>query len=235
VVLLLSIKEVYAGYGEIEIIHGISLEVNEGEIVSIVGPNGSGKSTLLKSIFSLVDIMGGEINYLNSNLIQINTDQMIKKGLSFVPQTDNIFPTLTVEENLELGAYVSKKKLKDRFDLIYNLFPPLVEKRKKKAGTLSGGQRQMVAFGRALVIEPKLLLLDEPTAGLAPMYIDLILEKVAEINKTGVSILMVEQNAKKALAMSDRGYVLAAGEKKYEDSGRGLLENEEVAQLFLGG
>ncbi|CCU79739.1 Branched-chain amino acid transport ATP-binding protein LivF (TC 3.A.1.4.1) [Halanaerobium saccharolyticum subsp. saccharolyticum DSM 6643] len=232
---MLSIKEVYAGYGEIEIIHGISLEVNEGEIVSIVGPNGSGKSTLLKSIFSLVDIMGGEINYLNSNLSQVNTDQMIKKGLSFVPQTDNIFPTLTVEENLELGAYVSKKKLKDRFDLIYNLFPPLVEKRKKKAGTLSGGQRQMVAFGRALVIEPKLLLLDEPTAGLAPMYIDLILEKVAEINKTGVSILMVEQNAKKALAMSDRGYVLAAGEKKYEDSGRGLLENEEVAQLFLGG
>jgi len=235
VVLVLSIKEIYAGYGEIEIIHGISLEVNEGEIVSIVGPNGSGKSTLLKSIFSLVDIMGGEINYLDSDLTKITTDQMIKKGLAFVPQTDNVFPTMTVEENLELGAYVSKKKLKDRFDLIYNLFPPLVEKRKKKAGTLSGGQRQMVAFGRALVIEPRLLLLDEPTAGLAPMYIDLILEKVEEINKTGVSILMVEQNAKKALAMSDRGYVLAAGEKKYEDSGRGLLENEEVAQLFLGG
>lgn len=232
---MLSIKEVYAGYGEIEIIHGISLEVNEGEVVSIVGPNGSGKSTLLKSIFSLVDIMGGEINYLDSDLTKITTDQMIKKGLSFVPQTDNVFPTLTVEENLELGAYVAKKKLKDRFDLIYDLFPPLVEKRKKKAGTLSGGQRQMVAFGRALVIEPQLLLLDEPTAGLAPMYIDLILEKVEEINKTGVSILMVEQNAKKALAMSDRGYVLAAGEKKYEDSGRGLLENEEVAQLFLGG
>ena len=233
--LFLSIKEIYAGYGEIEIIHGISLTVNEGEVVSIVGPNGSGKSTLLKSIFSLVDIMGGEINYLDSDLTKITTDQMIKKGLSFVPQTDNVFPTLTVEENLELGAYVAKKKLKDRFDLIYDLFPPLVEKRKKKAGTLSGGQRQMVAFGRALVIEPQLLLLDEPTAGLAPMYIDLILEKVEEINKTGVSILMVEQNAKKALAMSDRGYVLAAGEKKYEDSGRGLLENEEVAQLFLGG
>lgn len=232
---MLSIKEIYAGYGEIEIIHGISLRVNEGEIVSIVGPNGSGKSTLLKSIFSLVDVMGGEINYLNQDLTQITTDQMIKKGLSFVPQTDNVFTTLTVEENLELGAYVSKKKLKDRFDLIYDLFPPLVEKKKKRAGTLSGGQRQMVAFGRALVIEPKLLLLDEPTAGLAPMYIDLILEKVEEINKTGVSILMVEQNAKKALAMSDRGYVLAAGEKKYEDSGRGLLENEEVAQLFLGG
>ena len=232
---MLNIKDIYAGYGEIEIIHGISLEVNEGEIVSIVGPNGSGKSTLLKSIFSLVDIMGGKINYMNSDLTKITTDKMIKKGLSFVPQTDNIFPTLTVEENLELGAYVSKKKLKDRFDLIYDLFPPLVEKRKKKAGTLSGGQRQMVAFGRALVIEPKLLLLDEPTAGLAPMYIDLILEKVEEINKTGVSILMVEQNAKKALAMSDRGYVLAAGEKKYEDTGRALLENEEVAQLFLGG
>ena len=137
---MLRINEIYAGYGEIEIIHGISLNVEQGEIVSIVGPNGSGKSTLLKSIFSLVDIMGGEINYLGSDLTATATDQMIKKGLSFVPQTDNIFPTLTVEENLELGAYVSTKKLSDRFDLIYNLFPPLIEKRKKKAGTLSGGQ-----------------------------------------------------------------------------------------------
>jgi branched-chain amino acid transport system ATP-binding protein len=235
VVFLLKINDIYAGYGEIEIIHGISLEVKEGEIVSIVGPNGSGKSTLLKSIFSLVDIMKGNIDYLGTDLTKLGTDKMIEQGLSFVPQTDNVFPTLTVAENLELGAYVSNKNLKDRFDLIYSLFPPLVEKRKKKAGTLSGGQRQMVAFGRALVMEPKLLLLDEPTAGLAPMFIDLILDKVVEINKTGVSILMVEQNAKKALAMSDRGYVLAAGEKKYEDSGKGLLENEEVAQLFLGG
>ncbi|WP_089861123.1 ABC transporter ATP-binding protein [Halanaerobium salsuginis] len=234
-VFLLKINDIYAGYGEIEIIHGISLEVKEGEIVSIVGPNGSGKSTLLKSIFSLVDIMKGNIDYLGTDLTKLGTDKMIEQGLSFVPQTDNVFPTLTVAENLELGAYVSNKNLKDRFDLIYSLFPPLVEKRKKKAGTLSGGQRQMVAFGRALVMEPKLLLLDEPTAGLAPMFIDLILDKVVEINKTGVSILMVEQNAKKALAMSDRGYVLAAGEKKYEDSGKGLLENEEVAQLFLGG
>ncbi|MFN2339924.1 MAG: ABC transporter ATP-binding protein [Halanaerobium sp.] len=232
---LLKINDIYAGYGQIEIIHGISLAVEEGEIVSIVGPNGSGKSTLLKAIFSLVDLMGGEINYLGEKLNNVNTDQMIKKGLSFVPQTDNVFPSLTVEENLDLGAYVSKKNLSDRFDLIYSLFPPLVEKKKKKAGTLSGGQRQMVAFGRALIMEPKLLLLDEPTAGLAPMFIDLILEKVKDINKTGVSILMVEQNAKKALALSDRGYVLAAGEKKYEDSGRGLLENDEVAQLFLGG
>jgi branched-chain amino acid transport system ATP-binding protein len=235
VVFLLKINDIYAGYGEIEIIHGISLEVKEGEIVSIVGPNGSGKSTFLKSIFSLVDIMKGNIDYLGTDLTKLGTDKMIEQGLSFVPQTDNVFPTLTVAENLELGAYVSNKNLKDRFDLIYSLFPPLVEKRKKKAGTLSGGQRQMVAFGRALVMEPKLLLLDEPTAGLAPMFIDLILDKVVEINKTGVSILMVEQNAKKALAMSDRGYVLAAGEKKYEDSGKGLLENEEVAQLFLGG
>lgn len=232
---MLKINDIYAGYGEIEIIHGISLEVKEGEIVSIVGPNGSGKSTLLKSIFSLVDIMKGNIDYLGTDLTKLGTDKMIEQGLSFVPQTDNVFPTLTVAENLELGAYVSNKNLKDRFDLIYSLFPPLVEKRKKKAGTLSGGQRQMVAFGRALVMEPKLLLLDEPTAGLAPMFIDLILDKVVEINKTGVSILMVEQNAKKALAMSDRGYVLAAGEKKYEDSSKGLLENEEVAQLFLGG
>jgi branched-chain amino acid transport system ATP-binding protein len=235
VVFLLEINDIRAGYGEIEIIHGLSLYVNEGEIVSIVGPNGSGKSTLLKSIFALVDIMGGEINYQGELLNNVGTEKMIKKGLSFVPQTDNIFPSLTVHENLELGGYVSKKKLKERLDLIYDLFPPLIEKRKKRAGTLSGGQRQMVAFGRALIMEPKLLLLDEPTAGLAPMYISLILDKVKDINDIGVTILMVEQNAKKALAMSDRGYVLAAGEKKYEDSGRALLENEEVAQLFLGG
>lgn len=232
---MLEINDIRAGYGEIEIIHGLSLYVNEGEIVSIVGPNGSGKSTLLKSIFALVDIMDGEINYQGELLNNLGTEKMIQKGLSFVPQTDNIFPSLTVHENLELGGYISKGKLKDRLDLIYELFPPLVEKRKKRAGTLSGGQRQMVAFGRALIMEPKLLLLDEPTAGLAPMFIDLILDKVQEINDTGVTILMVEQNAKKALAMSDRGYVLAAGEKKYEDSGRALLENEEVAQLFLGG
>lgn len=232
---MLEINDIRAGYGEIEIIHGLSLYVNEGEIVSIVGPNGSGKSTLLKSIFALVDIMDGEINYQGELLNNLGTEKMIQKGLSFVPQTDNIFPSLTVHENLELGGYISKKKLNDRLDLIYELFPPLVEKRKKRAGTLSGGQRQMVAFGRALIMEPKLLLLDEPTAGLAPMFIDLILDKVEAINDTGVTILMVEQNAKKALAMSDRGYVLAAGEKKYEDSGRALLENEEVAQLFLGG
>lgn len=232
---MLEINDIRAGYGEIEIIHGISLYVNEGEIVSIVGPNGSGKSTLLKSIFSLVDLMGGEINYQGELLNNVGTEKMIKKGLSFVPQTDNIFPSLTVHENLELGGYISKKKLKERLDLIYDLFPPLIEKRKKRAGTLSGGQRQMVAFGRALIMEPKLLLLDEPTAGLAPMYIGLILDKVKDINDIGVTILMVEQNAKKALAMSDRGYVLAAGEKKHEDSGRALLENEEVAQLFLGG
>jgi branched-chain amino acid transport system ATP-binding protein len=235
VVFLLEINDIRAGYGEIEIIHGLSLYVNEGEIVSIVGPNGSGKSTLLKSIFALVDIMGGEINYQGELLNNVGTEKMIKKGLSFVPQTDNIFPSLTVHENLELGGYVSKKKLRERLDLIYDLFPPLIEKRKKRAGTLSGGQRQMVAFGRALIMKPKLLLLDEPTAGLAPMYISLILDKVKDINDIGVTILMVEQNAKKALAMSDRGYVLAAGEKKYEDSGRALLENEEVAQLFLGG
>jgi len=232
---LLEINDIRAGYGEIEIIHGLSLYVDEGEVVSIVGPNGSGKSTLLKSIFALVDIMDGDIKYEGEILNDIGTEMMIRKGLSFVPQTDNIFPSLTVHENLELGGYVSKQKLHERLDLIYELFPPLVEKSKKRAGTLSGGQRQMVAFGRALIMEPKLLLLDEPTAGLAPMFIDLILDKVEEINKTGVTILMVEQNAKKALAMSDRGYVLAAGEKKYEDSGRALLENEEVAQLFLGG
>jgi len=230
---LLRINEIYAGYGEIEIIHGISLNVEQGEIVSIVGPNGSGKSTLLKSIFSLVDIMGGEINYLGSDLTATATDQMIKKGLSFVPQTDNIFPTLTVEENLELGAYVSTKKLSDRFDLIYNLFPPLIEKRKKKAGTLSGGQRQMVAFGRALVMEPKLLLLDEPTAGLAPMFIDLILEKVEEINKTGVSILMVEQNAKKALELCDYAYVLENGKVVLSGRGDDLIKNDKVKEAYL--
>ncbi|PRX29291.1 amino acid/amide ABC transporter ATP-binding protein 2 (HAAT family) [Orenia metallireducens] len=234
--MILQVKDVVSGYGDMDILHGISIEVNQGEIVSIVGPNGSGKSTTLKTIFGLVNLKQGEVLYYGDSINQNTPDQLVGLGLSFVPQSDNVFPSLTVHENLEMGAFISKTNKKYRFDLIYDLFPPLKEKRKTQAGNLSGGQRQMVAFGRALIMEPELLLLDEPTAGLSPLYIDMILEKVAEINKeTGVSVLMVEQNAKKALKMSDRGYVLAAGQKKYEDTGQALLNNEEVAQLFLGG
>jgi len=234
--MILQVNDVVSGYGDMDILHGISIEVNQGEIVSIVGPNGSGKSTTLKTIFGLVNLKQGEILYYGDSINQNTPDQLVGLGLSFVPQSDNVFPSLTVHENLEMGAFISKTNKKYRFDLIYDLFPPLKEKRKTQAGNLSGGQRQMVAFGRALIMEPELLLLDEPTAGLSPLYIDMILDKVAEINKeTGVSVLMVEQNAKKALKMSDRGYVLAAGQKKYEDTGQALLNNEEVAQLFLGG
>lgn len=233
--MLLEVKDVVAGYGEMIILHGISIRVNKGEVVSIVGPNGSGKSTLLKTIFGLLKPREGKVLYRGKEIGGFKPDRLVRLGFSFVPQSDNVFPSLTVHENLEMGAFVNNKNIEDRLTLIYDLFPPLKEKRKKRTGTLSGGQRQMVAFGRALIIEPDLLLLDEPTAGLAPMYIDMILDKVKDINNTGVPILMVEQNAKKALEMSDRGYVLATGQNKYEDTGQGLLNNNEVAELFLGG
>lgn len=234
--MILQVKDVVSGYGEMDILHQISLEVKSGEIVSIVGPNGSGKSTTLKTIFGLLTPKEGDIIYNKESISGARPEELVELGLSFVPQSDNVFPNLTVHENLEMGAFTAKECMKHRYELVYDIFPPLKEKSKEKAGNLSGGQRQMVAFGRALIIEPNLLLLDEPTAGLAPLYINLILDKVEEINReTEISVLMVEQNATKALEMSDRGYVLAAGKNKYEDTGQGLLENEEVAELFLGG
>ena len=232
---LLSLQDVRGGYGEVDILQGVSLEVAAGEIVVIVGPNGAGKSTALKSVFGLVQIRGGRVVFDGRDLTGQRPDQIVRAGISFVPQTENVFPTLTVEENLDMGAYLRDDDTRQQKAKVYELFPPLLEKRRQAAGTLSGGQRQMVAMGRALMLDPKLLLVDEPTAGLSPLFMDQIFEILRAINRTGVAILMVEQNAKQALAIADRGYVLAIGQNRHTGTGRALLEDPAVAEMFLGG
>ncbi len=232
---LLSLQDVRGGYGEVDILQGVSLEVAAGEIVVIVGPNGAGKSTALKSVFGLVQIRGGRVVFDGRDLTGQRPDQIVRAGISFVPQTENVFPTLTVEENLDMGAYLRDDDTRQQKAKVYELFPPLLEKRRQAAGTLSGGQRQMVAMGRALMLDPKLLLVDEPTAGLSPLFMDQIFEILRAINRTGVAILMVEQNAKQALAIADRGYVLAIGQNRHTGTGRELLEDPAVAEMFLGG
>jgi len=232
---LLELADVHGGYGEVDILHGVSLGVDAGEIVVIVGPNGAGKSTALKAVFGLVQIRSGRVVFDGRDLTGQRPDQIVKAGISFVPQTENVFPTLTVEENLDMGAYLRDDDIRAQKAKVYELFPPLLEKRHQAAGTLSGGQRQMVAMGRALMLDPKLLLVDEPTAGLSPLFMDQIFAILQAINKTGVAILMVEQNAKQALAIADRGYVLATGQNRHTGTGRELLDDPAVAEMFLGG
>ncbi len=231
---ILRADNIYSGYGELEILHGVSIEVNEGEIVSIIGPNGSGKSTLMKTIAGHLEPNQGEVILKKESITSLKPDQIIRQGMCYVPQEDNIFPSLTVRENLEMGAFTRSDGFKEYVQDVFRIFPTLKEKRRQKTATLSGGQQQMVAIGLALMMDPSVLLLDEPTAGLAPNLANMILKKAKEINESGVSILMVEQNAKEALSMSDRGYVLAMGKKQYEDTGQALLNNEEVGQLYLG-
>ena len=223
------------GYGDADILHGVSLAVDAGEIVVIVGPNGAGKSTALKAVFGLVKVRGGSIVFANKDLTGRRPDQIVQAGISFVPQTENVFPSLSVEENLDMGAYLRDGDIKAQKDKVFALFPPLKEKRRQAAGTLSGGQRQMVAMGRALMLDPRLLLVDEPTAGLSPLFMDQIFAILRAINQTGVAILMVEQNAKQALAIADRGYVLATGQNRHHGTGRALLDDPAVAEMFLGG
>jgi ABC-type branched-subunit amino acid transport system ATPase component len=232
---LLDIRDLYSGYREVDILKGINLTVDSGEMVVIVGPNGAGKSTVLKSLFGLATVRQGSILFNNQSIVNLRSDKLVRAGICYVPQTQNVFPTLSVQENLEMGAFVRKDDFRGQIGKIYDLFPPLKEKRSQPAGTLSGGQRQMVAMGRALMVDPKLLLLDEPTAGLSPLYVDQIFAIIDDINKLGVSILMVEQNAKPALRMADRGYVLAMGTNRYEDTGPNLLNNPQIAEMFLGG
>jgi len=233
-VTVLEVDNIKAGYGDTEILHGVSCRVEEGEIVSIIGPNGAGKSTLMKAILGLLKPSEGRIIFNGRDITGKDPDQIVKEGICYVPQSDNVFPSLTVDENLEMGAFIRKDDYKKRMDEIYQIFPDLKEKRKAKARKLSGGQRQMVAIGRALMLDPKLLLLDEPSAGLAPKLIQMIFDKIIKINQTGISILMVEQNAKKALEVSHRGYVLAMGRNRFEDTGEALLNNEEIGKLYLG-
>jgi len=218
-----------------EVLHEVSLEVREGEIVSIIGPNGAGKSTLMKTIFGLLRPWRGAITFQGEEISGLPPDRIVRRGLCYVPQVENVFPSLTVEENLEMGAFILDGDLTDRKERVFALFPLLRERRRQRVGRMSGGERQMVAMGRALMLEPKLLLLDEPSAGLAPKLVDMIFERIVEINRTGVAIVMVEQNAKKSLELADRGYVLANGQNRFEGTGRELLENPDIARLYLGG
>jgi len=232
---LLEVSNVVAGYGETEILHGVSIAIEKGQIVTIIGPNGSGKSTLLKTIFGLLQPKKGRVRFRKEDITGIAPEVVVRKGLSYVPQSSNVFPSLSINENLEMGAFVRTDDFRQRLEEVYDLFPDLAERRKDRAGTLSGGQRQMLALARALMLDPVLLLLDEPSAGLAPNLVNSVFEKILGINSAGVAILLVEQNAREALGLSSWGYVLASGQNQLEDRGENLLKNPEVAKLYLGG
>ena len=236
---ILEVDNVFSGYGETEILHGVSIKVYENEIVTIIGPNGCGKSTLMKTIFGLLRATSGNINFLiDDKLTSINnfdTENLIKQGLSYVPQSDNVFPSLSIEENLEMGSFIKEEGMAESIKSMYDLFPVLKEKRNDPANQLSGGQRQMLAFARAMMLKPKLIILDEPSAGLAPNLVSSVFETILTIHKAGVAVLMVEQNAKAALERSNRGYVLATGENRADGTGKSLLNNKEIASLYLGG
>ena len=231
---LLDVTGLRAGYGDTEILHGADMRVEADEIVTIIGPNGSGKSTLMKSVVGVVEASAGEVRFDGRRIEHLRADRRIPLGLCYVPQTDNVFPTLTVTENLEMGGFLRSDRLDGRIREMFDLFPDLAEKRAARAGSLSGGQRQMMAVARALMLEPRLLLLDEPTAGLSPLLMDTVFQMVRDINATGVAILMVEHNARKALSISHRGYVLAMGEVRMESTGQDLADDPNVGRLYLG-
>jgi ABC-type branched-subunit amino acid transport system ATPase component len=232
---LLSVEGVTAGYEQMEILHDVSIEVRPGEIVTLIGPNGAGKSTLMKTVFGLLKPRRGSIRLEGRDITGLAPSALVTRGLSYVPQVDNVFPSLSVEENLEMGAVVRRDDFRGRLEDVLDLFPNLVPKRRLKVGGLSGGERQMVAMGRALMLDPCLLLLDEPSAGLAPLLVDAVFEKIEALNRNGLAILLVEQSAREALRRSHRGYVLAGGQVRLEGPGPALLEDAEVARLYLGG
>ncbi|WP_394742421.1 ABC transporter ATP-binding protein [Natronococcus roseus] len=232
---VLEVAGLDAGYGDLQIIDDVALAVGEGEYVTIVGPNGAGKSTVMKSVFGLTVHMGGSIEFAGEEISGYRPEQIITTGIGYVPQNDNVFPSLSVLENLEMGAYILDDVPQDRLERIFDRFPILEERRSQAAGDLSGGQRQMLAMGRALMLDPDLLLLDEPSAGLAPDLVEEMFDRIDQINADGTGVLLVEQNAKEALRRCDRGYVLVQGQNRYVDSGEALLANEQVRQDFLGG
>jgi len=232
---MLVAEGLVGGYGGADILKGVSMRLDAREIVVIIGPNGAGKSTVMKAVFGLVALREGRITFDGQDIARLPTEQRVRRGLAYVPQERNVFVSLSVHENLEMGAFVRSTVPRSVYDRVYTLFPPLAEKRRQAAGELSGGQRQMLAVGRALMVEPKVLLLDEPTAGLSPRAMDEIFGCIRAINREGVAILMVEQNAKQALGLAHRGYVLATGENRFTDTGAALLANREVAESFLGG
>ncbi|WP_153770706.1 ABC transporter ATP-binding protein [Labrenzia sp. CE80] len=232
---LLALDAVTGGYGDTNILQEVSMHVDAEEIVVIVGPNGAGKSTAMKAVFGLLNVRGGSIVFDGDNITKWAPNRIVQRGICYVPQVDNIFREMSIHENLEMGAFLKTGDLSAAYDRVYELFPDLKERRKTLAGSLSGGQRQMVAMGRALMLDPKLLLLDEPTAGLSPRYMEQIFQICRDVRSTGVAILLVEQHAKQALAFADRGYVLASGQNRHDGTGADLLADREVAEMFLGG
>ncbi len=232
---VVELQNVVGGYGETQILHGVNMTLKANEIVVIVGPNGAGKSTAMKAVFGLLHITGGKVILDGTPITNTPPEKVVRQGVAFVPQVGNVFASLSVEENLQMGAYIRTDDYSTRMQEIYQLFPALYTKRKATAGSLSGGQRQMVAMGKAMMTTPKVMLLDEPTAGLSPKFQQEIFTIVQTVREAGVPILMVEQNAKPALKIADRGYVLVDGQNAYEDTGDNLLNNPQVAEMFLGG
>ncbi|WP_167626633.1 ABC transporter ATP-binding protein [Paracoccus luteus] len=223
------------GYGKADILNGCTLAVEKGQIAVIVGPNGAGKSTAMKAIFGMLNLREGSVRLDGQDISALNPQDRVRAGMGFVPQVANVFPTMTVEENLEMGAYIRGDDFRQTMAQVYELFPAVADKRRQNAGELSGGQRQQVAVGRALMTRPKLLMLDEPTAGVSPIVMDELFDRIIEIARSGISILMVEQNAKQALDIADIGYVLVQGANRYTDTGAALMANPEVRRTFLGG
>jgi branched-chain amino acid transport system ATP-binding protein len=223
------------GYGAADILHGCTLAVEKGQIAVIVGPNGAGKSTAMKAVFGMLKLRGGRVRLAGEDITALSPQARVNKGMGFVPQTHNIFTSMTVEENLEMGAFIRTDDFRDTLAQVYDLFPILKQKRLQAAGELSGGQRQQVAVGRALMTKPSVLMLDEPTAGVSPIVMDELFDRIIEVARTGISILMVEQNARQALEIADKGYVLVQGSNRFTDTGAALLADPEVRRSFLGG
>jgi len=233
--MFLNAENMLGGYGETTILNHCSIAVKRGEIAVIVGPNGAGKSTAMKAIFGMLNLVEGSVFFDDHDITTLSPQDRVKRGMGFVPQTNNVFTSMTVLENLEMGGFTNQDKLIGNITDVFKLFPVLEEKKKQLVGELSGGQRQQVAVGRALMTNPKLLMLDEPTAGVSPIVVKELFSKIIDIARTGIAILMVEQNAKQALEIADTGYVLVQGENKFTDKGSALLSNKEVRKAFLGG
>ncbi|MFQ5898061.1 MAG: ABC transporter ATP-binding protein [Candidatus Methylomirabilia bacterium] len=234
---LLELRNVEAGYGRIQILHKVTLHVSEREVVCVIGPNGAGKSTTFKVIMGFITYLAGDISFERKNIVGQRPDQILVRGLGYVPQGRIVFNQMTVRENLEMGAYIErdKRKITEAMDYVFSLFPRLAERQKQLGGTMSGGEQQMLAMGRALMTRPKMIMLDEPSLGLSPRFVDEVFEKIVDLTKQGLTIMLVEQNAARALEISHRGYVLELGRNRFEGSGEALLANQEVKRMYLGG